>query len=300
MAIQTINLGTFANDGTGDDLRIAFEKVNSNFTEIDNSVVVNGQNLGAGTGLFAGKSANVGLGENLTFKSLVGGQNITLNSTTDSITINAATLITQVADDQSPQLGGDLDLNNYAIVNYASPGVFGTIQLNGLRINQTGNIVTVGNFVFNQSLVIDSGTSLTIDAGTDIILNVGPGGNITVTGEVFFNDNINADVIGSLTGEVVGTVYGTVTDISNHDLSDLGNVSSAAPSVGNALIWNGIEWAPGQGTGSGGSGNDAIDWEFPPFGGGYSNPIQFLLDQYSFDFGTFASPTGPEINLGTF
>ena len=35
MAIQTINIGTIANDGTGDDLREAFVKVNNNFTELD-------------------------------------------------------------------------------------------------------------------------------------------------------------------------------------------------------------------------------------------------------------------------
>lgn len=46
MAIQTINLGTYANDGTGDDLRTAFEKVNSNFTELGASDVRNGLNLG--------------------------------------------------------------------------------------------------------------------------------------------------------------------------------------------------------------------------------------------------------------
>ena len=32
--IQTINLGNYANDGTGDDLRAAFTKVNANFTEL--------------------------------------------------------------------------------------------------------------------------------------------------------------------------------------------------------------------------------------------------------------------------
>ena len=31
MALQTINVGNFANDGTGDDLRTAFIKVNQNF-----------------------------------------------------------------------------------------------------------------------------------------------------------------------------------------------------------------------------------------------------------------------------
>jgi len=291
MAIQTINLGTFANDGTGDDLRIAFEKVNSNFSEIDGSVVVNGQNLGSGTGLFSGKSSNAGLGDNLTFKSLIGGQNITLSSNSDSITINASTVITQVADDPSPQLGGELDLNNYAIVNYSSPGVYGTIQLNGLRISQSSKVVTVSNFVFDHSLVIESATDLTLKAS--------PGGNIIVTGEVFFEDPVNADVVGSLTGELIGTVFGTVTDISNHDLADLGNVSSAAPVIGQTLVWNGVEWAPGAGVG-GDAGNDAIDWEFLPFDGIATNPIQFLLDDYSFDYGTFASPIGPNINLGTF
>jgi hypothetical protein len=34
MARQTINIGTVANDGTGDDLRVAMQKVNDNFTEL--------------------------------------------------------------------------------------------------------------------------------------------------------------------------------------------------------------------------------------------------------------------------
>jgi hypothetical protein len=34
MAKQTINLGTIANDGTGDPLRVAFTKINANFTEV--------------------------------------------------------------------------------------------------------------------------------------------------------------------------------------------------------------------------------------------------------------------------
>ena len=34
MAQQNINIGTVANDGTGDDLRVAMQKVNDNFTEL--------------------------------------------------------------------------------------------------------------------------------------------------------------------------------------------------------------------------------------------------------------------------
>lgn len=38
MAKQTINVGTTANDGTGDTLRASFIKVNDNFTEVYNSL----------------------------------------------------------------------------------------------------------------------------------------------------------------------------------------------------------------------------------------------------------------------
>ena len=34
MAKQVINIGTTGNDGTGDKIRIAFNKVNQNFTEL--------------------------------------------------------------------------------------------------------------------------------------------------------------------------------------------------------------------------------------------------------------------------
>ena len=43
MAKQVINIGTVANDGTGDPLRTAFDKANDNFTELyDASVTVDG------------------------------------------------------------------------------------------------------------------------------------------------------------------------------------------------------------------------------------------------------------------
>ena len=38
MAQQTINIGTTANDGTGDPLRTAFDKVNDNYTELYNDM----------------------------------------------------------------------------------------------------------------------------------------------------------------------------------------------------------------------------------------------------------------------
>ena len=51
MAKQTINIGTTANDGTGDPLRTAFDKVNSNFTELYNDDAGDVNSVNAGTGI---------------------------------------------------------------------------------------------------------------------------------------------------------------------------------------------------------------------------------------------------------
>jgi hypothetical protein len=58
MAKQTINVGTTANDGTGDTLRASFVKVNENFTEVYNNanpqlIVANYDNGTAVTGTTA-------------------------------------------------------------------------------------------------------------------------------------------------------------------------------------------------------------------------------------------------------
>ena len=84
MAITRINVGNIANDGTGDDLRQAFVKVNNNFTELDARVVPqnNAANLGTGTGVFYTKEGNT-----LNFRSLVAGDNMSLTSDGTSITI---------------------------------------------------------------------------------------------------------------------------------------------------------------------------------------------------------------------
>lgn len=51
MTQQTINIGTVANDGTGDDLRVAMQKVNDNFTELyassiyDDGIAISGNKI---------------------------------------------------------------------------------------------------------------------------------------------------------------------------------------------------------------------------------------------------------------
>lgn len=88
MAISTIHVGNIANDGTGDDLREAFIKVNDNFTEVINNIdtlPITAENLGiSGKGIFAAKNDNV-----LQFKELLAGSNIKLSSNNNSIIIDS-------------------------------------------------------------------------------------------------------------------------------------------------------------------------------------------------------------------
>jgi hypothetical protein len=92
MALQTINLGSVANDGTGDDLREAFNKVIFNFAELDARTpeATTVLNLGTGEGLYASKND-----AELQFKSLVGGNNVTLSSDSNELTINVDAGVTQ-------------------------------------------------------------------------------------------------------------------------------------------------------------------------------------------------------------
>lgn len=131
MAIQTINIGNVVNDGLGDDLRTAFEKVNSNFLELGEGFTTIARNIGlTGQGIFAQKVDN-----ELQFKNLVGGDNVTLSSTNESIIINASsdevftTIIT--ANDSSSILSRDFPEITFE-------------GANGLEITSSGSTITFG------------------------------------------------------------------------------------------------------------------------------------------------------------
>jgi hypothetical protein len=84
MTIQTINLGNYANDGTGDDLRTAFQKVNTNFALLDTEINVGGAvNVGGGAAIFSQKNGPV-----LEFKTLVSANDTVAFTTPTANTIN--------------------------------------------------------------------------------------------------------------------------------------------------------------------------------------------------------------------
>lgn len=84
MNINLINIGNAANDGTGDDLRTAFDIVNNNFVELETSIDAStvAANIGAGTGIFKQKVENT-----LQFRSLDSDENLAIAIEGDKVVI---------------------------------------------------------------------------------------------------------------------------------------------------------------------------------------------------------------------
>jgi hypothetical protein len=147
MTIQTINIGNVVNDGLGDDLRTAFQKVNANFSELNASLTVTASNVGTtGAGIFKEK-----VGEDLRFKKLVAGTKMFLNELTDSIVIN----------NQQPDSFTRIDTNNGVVLANDEPEI--TIQ----GANGAENITTsvIGNVLSIDTTLPVSNVLTTFDFG---------------------------------------------------------------------------------------------------------------------------------------
>lgn len=169
MAIQTINLGVVANDGTGDDLREAFLKVNNNFLELDGRTAsaITASNLGTiGEGVFAQK-----VGTDLQFKKIVAGNGATVTSDANSVIINGS---------------GDSIL---------SIDVFGDSGNSQIDINNTTLTIAGGQnatvSVSNNTVTITSQTALSTDPNPKLEANL--------------NGN-NFEIVN--TSDIKSTVYG--------------------------------------------------------------------------------------------
>ena len=166
MAIQTINLGNVVNDGLGDDLRTAFQKVNANFSELAAGITVTASNLGAGAGVFKEK-----VGVDLQFKSLVAGTKMFIDELTNTIVIN------NQQPDGFARIDTDLGVVNASDhlnitveggdnVNVSAVGSVITIDTN-LDLNQIINGFDFGslgsNFLYSPQLAL---AAANVDFGT--------------------------------------------------------------------------------------------------------------------------------------
>jgi hypothetical protein len=143
MTIQNINIGNIANDGTGDDLREAFRKVNENFDELDlrSPESTTAAGIGTGVAVFAGK-----VGDQLTFKNFTAGTGM-------SVTAVAGNDI-QISTD----LQGMLVVTDGGSMNVDDGETLRIIGGAGITTNLVGNTLTItdtssqGSEVFSTQL----------------------------------------------------------------------------------------------------------------------------------------------------
>lgn len=163
MAIQNINIGNRVNDGLGDDLRTAFQKVNSNFIDLSNELTITASNINpAGAGIFKQKT-----GGNLEFKSLLAGRKIYLDEEDDAVRINSS----------QPDSFKSIVTNNGTIVasNETNPTTL-DITIQG---SPTFTAPVIGQSGRNIKVVKTSDTVISIDTTVDIkniltVLDFGP------------------------------------------------------------------------------------------------------------------------------
>jgi outer membrane lipoprotein SlyB len=229
MAIQTINLGTYANDGTGDDLRVAFQKVNANILELASTVY--GANVGAVppisgveqgelwwstvegrmyvyyNGAWIDASPVDGfVTYDITAETATGGASVRLNGTDlsqDSIKFASSTNVTVTR----------TDANTITISSESYTGNVTGNLLGNVQGNVVGNVVGNTNGLHTGAVI----GNVTGDVlGDTDGLHTGPViGNVTgnVTGDTtgFHTGNVVGDSTGTHTGAVVGNVTGDVT-----------------------------------------------------------------------------------------
>jgi hypothetical protein len=393
LQVNLANLGIYPNDGTGDDLRSAFSKFNSNFLNISENSVTDGANVGTGAPVFFEKSDST-----LQFRSISSANaNMAVSYDSLGILFTVKDSINSLQEDLNPTLGGNLDTNGFEIFSNNNPLVikslngnialqsYSTVNNNYLPLELNALILSGNNTEDpgTSTLATHLGDGLTVQSDLDLNLvslsgtvyligNVEATGNITAvnfTGNLSREDGeplnilsknnslilqtynssnnnylpleLNALILSGnnaagpgtstlatylgdglivqsdldlnlvslqgsiyLTGNVeatanitavnfIGDVTGQVSDISNHQLSDLSNVSDSIPEVGQALIWNGFVWEPGTNVNS-----LPTNYDFGLISG-IRNPFDLLLQFSNIDFGSIYNPPSEHLDLGT-
>jgi len=238
MAKQTINIGTSANDGTGDPLRTAFDKINDNFTELYGASA-EANDLLEDSSPQLGGDLDVN-GRKIT--SARSNENIILDPAgTGTIELNANTNVTgNLTATGNIFANGNINLGDAAGDQVKVTGVFEAdqLQIDGTTLTSTvtnGAVTIQGNGtggVNVADITINDNEITATNTNSNLVLSAAGTGNIIV-GAVKFNGTTLSsddstkitvaeavDVTGALVAETSINIAGdgaTVTGIKDED-----------------------------------------------------------------------------------
>ena len=262
MTQQVINIGTSANDGSGDPLRTAFDKINSNFTEIYGQDAV-GSNLDISENEIAATNSNGNI-------ELVPSGSGRVSIVDDTLTITTSRTPASIGSDgdvagmiawdstnlyvSTADYDGSTTIWNTLSTGSATDLILSTDTSNSLTSTSNGNINITPNGTGDINLIAD--TVVVGDSNTQTIVTTNGTGNLLLTtnfnassGNIVIvqGTNGNIDITPNGTGQIVsssvvnatrfvsniaiGTAPFTVTSttqVANLNVATAGTVTTAA------------------------------------------------------------------------
>ena len=225
MAIQTIGIGTVADDGTGDSLRVAGDKINDNFNEIyttlgDGSTLTGGA-ITALNNATANELVTVGATTteldaeaNLTFDGSTLAVTGNITATTITLSNDAGLLVPNDGNIGSASANDAMQISSAGIVTFKDDiiikdaGTIGSVSdVDAMSISSTGivtfsqipsvpiNTIEISTQTRGAFLVIESG-------GTD-----GAGAN---AGDNIIDETDSDDIIHESATDLVGSVFNII------------------------------------------------------------------------------------------
>ena len=219
MALQTLNIGTAANDGTGDNLRVGGDKINDNFSEIY-TAFGNGSSLSslAVTALNS-PTANELVTVGTTTTELDAETNLTFDGTTLAVTGN----ITVPNDGDIGSVGATdaIQISSAGIVTFKDDVLIkdgGTIGV--ASSNAAITIASTGIVTFVDDILIKDGGTIGAASATTAI-TIASSGIVTFVDDIVIKDD--------------GTI-GTATDADAITIAAAGGVTFSQKSVHSASL----------------------------------------------------------------
>ena len=224
MAIQIIGIGTVADDGTGDSLRVAGDKINDNFNEIY-TTLGDGSTLNTGVTAVNNATANELVTIGATTTELDAEANLTFDGSTLAVTGNITATTITLSNDAGLLVPNDgnigsasandaMQISSAGIVTFKDDiiikdaGTIGSVSdVDAISISSTGivtfsqipsvpiNTIEISTQTRGAFLVIESG-------GTD-----GAGAN---AGDNIIDETDSDDIIHESATDLVGSVFNII------------------------------------------------------------------------------------------
>ena len=225
MAINLINRGSVANDGTGDNLRAGAEKVNANFTEIY-TAIGDGTTI-SGIVKFADDSSTVASisanGETIRIlggtgiTSTISGNDLTLAVDGTILTGSSTTTLTNKTIN-----GPDNTLTNIGNSSLSNSSITVSDGSNTSPVNLGGTLTFAGTA--NEVNVVENAGTVTIGMPDNVVIT----GNLTVNGTTTTVNSTTNEVTNSFTFE------GPTSDVFENTLTVIDPTADRTVSLPNA------------------------------------------------------------------